>query len=182
MRTPVAAALLTLTLAAPAHAYEYEGQHPATGRTAALIRMAGDYWTAKHVPACPLTAWQAPDLTGSDGDAWGRGDGTTCEMWLSDDLVATVDVAEFDSDSALEACTTVTHELGHARGLPHSDRGVMAGAGSPPPPRSLDNVPWFCVRWAERAFKRGLLSQDISRDGVADGVRELRQWVRRNRS
>lgn len=164
--------------------YAYPGQQAVTAPVIQdLVSRADVFWAAHGVtsPACRNgpTVWVAPSLRDGDGDAWGRGDGATCELWLSDDLVSTIidppDTPGLAVVHVARACQAITHEDGHAHGLPHARRGVMAGSGPwgapDPEPRVLAWAPAFCIRFA-REWAAGILR------GEGYSVRASREAVR----
>lgn len=133
-------------------AWEAPGQSPAQSGVTQLVTRAEGFWKTHGLTACPdgVSAWVAPHLVAEDGDAEERGDGETCEIWLSESV--TDDMDNPDSlDTLIDACTTVTHGVGHAYGKPHAAKGVMSIM-------PYDWPPSFCLRWARstyRAFLRG---------------------------
>lgn len=147
LRSTLVVLILGAPLVTAAQAVEFPGQQEAPLVITSLVERAGAYWRTQGVHACPsgVTAWQADDLTQDGGSAWGRGDGATCEIWLSSDLVWYAALPIW-LGNAIEACTAVTHEVGHAYGLGHTTSGVMAGSGAPE--RMYGWSPGFCFRWA----------------------------------
>lgn len=149
------ALLLALALSSTARAdVTYPGQRPASQQVTAFVNgPARSFWEDRNVWACPgrdITVWVAPYLDGGDGSAWGRGGDCTVYLtgWLVMDLTADPDmkapakVRRVLKGDMAKACTAVTHETGHALGLPHSPTGVMAASGPPVEP------PWYCRVWA----------------------------------
>lgn len=131
-----------------AQAWEAPGQHPAPPIVLEMVAQARSFWTDRNVVSCPrgITVWQAPRLVTSEED-WGLGDGATCEIWVSDSLVAAI-TSSYAGD-LLMACTAITHETGHALGLGHTPTGVMAGKGTTAPwPFAWS--PYFCLTWTQR--------------------------------
>lgn len=167
--------VILLVFAAPASAHAWSapgGQRPASATVLAVEVMARDFWAARGTASqCSqgITVWQAHDLQ----DAWGRGDGSTCEMWVSDALAGALELRT-DMWAMVDACTAVTHEAGHALGLPHSPTGVMAGAGSVPP-WSHAWAPYWCVAWAQKR-----IALQHRRNGVPETT--IRKWARAARS
>jgi hypothetical protein len=141
----VATALMAVAPAA--RATQYPGQEPAPTVITGIVGQAGAFWRERGLASCPdgVTAWEAPDLDGPDGSAWGRGDGATCEIWVARSLVRQVN-NPFWLGSAIEACTAVAHEVGHAYGLGHTPTGLMAVTGAPD--RLYGWSPQFCFPWA----------------------------------
>lgn len=155
---------------APAAADSFTGQQTAPGIITVLVERAETYWHQHGLNACPqgVTAWQADDLTRDDGSAWGRGDGATCEIWVSTGLIDNIEMPAW-TGNLIAACTAVVHEVGHAYGLGHTATGVMAGSGSPPTMYGWS--PDTCFRWGRfyfSAIRRG--------DGYTE--REIRRSVR----
>jgi hypothetical protein len=166
------AAMATLTAgASTASATQFAGQQSAPPAITDLVGRAEVFWHQHGVYACPggVMAWEAPNLVAGDGDAWGRGDGATCEIWVSADLTSYAAVPLW-LGNAIEACTAVTHEVGHAYGLPHSPRGVMAGSGAPA--KMYGWSPRFCFRWA-----RFTLAAVLRGDGETE--KSIRRVIRR---
>jgi hypothetical protein len=190
MRTAALLAFALLAMACPAraHAITYPGQHPAPPVILDLVSAADGFWTERSVVGNCLTTptvWEAPSLLAGDGDAWGRGDGAACEIWLSDYLVGTIQQA-LVFDDVVHACQAITHEDGHARGLGHAPSGIMAGTGPwgqpDAAPPGLRWAPAFCIR-----FARSALRSSMRRDGVPARTRdhfmrsiaiEIRGWGR----
>lgn len=163
--------LVYLALVSSASAWVAPNQQPAPPVITELVDRAQVFWQEHGVSACPggVMAWEAPALS-PDDDVWGRGDGATCEIWVSRSLV---DYALYPMwlGNGIAACTAVVHEVGHANGLPHSARGVMAGSGAPE--RMYGWSPRFCFRWA-----RFTLAAVLRGDGA--GEREIRRAIRRD--
>lgn len=147
---------MILLTATPANASQYPGQEEA--RSVAidqLVAIGSRYWNQQGVTGCHPKIWIAPDLQ----QAWGRGDGATCEVWLTQDLADKI-VDPETIGPALDACTALTHELGHAFGLPHAPAGVMAGDGAQPPsPFAWTPAP--CVVWARKEIRAVLRGEGI---------------------
>lgn len=161
---------------ASARAWTAPGQHPATGHAITLMTRARDFWAARSVIGCAngITVWQAPSLAIGGEPAWELGSGVTCEMWVSDDLAASLDPEQRESiDTLVDACTAIAHGTGHALGLEHTPAGVMAGGESKPPwPHAW--APYFCVVWAqEQTAARQRLR------GVSE--KSIRHWARADR-
>lgn len=155
-RSPLVA--LSLAVAAvslipsPARAWTAPGQEPASPAVVQLAERALTFWRAHGLTTCGggVVVWEAPSLRIGSEDAWGRGDGTTCELWASA-VIARVVIEVPEIHAALDACTVIAHEVGHALGLAHSARGVMSADPFAWPPK-------FCRRWARffyRAVMRG---------------------------
>jgi hypothetical protein len=170
--------LAVVLLAAPAQASAWSTpeQRPADPVVKPLVDQAVAFFAARGVVGCPrgITVWQAPALSVEGKGAWELGDGATCEEWLSDDLVASLDFDyRLSIDGLVDACTAVAHGVGHALGLPHAPSGVMAGEGAKPPwPHAW--APYFCVSWAQdrsAAWHR------------ADGIpaKKIKRWARATR-
>lgn len=183
MRRLTTLAILAVALAAPQIARadaSYPGQRLADPVVQQVAALAGHYWDVKGAPRCDVKLFQAPALQEGDGDAWGRGDGTTCTAWISDDLAYMLANPYGDTDM-LETCQAVTHEIGHARGLPHALSGPMVTTGAPAPPREFDNVPWFCVKRLLREWPRHLREEYTLAD-VPHEMRVIRRYVFARRS
>lgn len=153
MKALLAAALLLAIPASARAEISYPDQRPATAQVTQFVNgSARSFWEDRNVWACQgqqIKVWVAPVLDGSDGSAWGRGGDCTVYLtqWLVRDLTAEADMKApvrlrrgLKEDMA-KACTAVTHETGHALGLPHSPTGVMAVTGVVEPP-------WYCRVWA----------------------------------
>lgn len=201
---PVVAVVLMLLFSAgsagQADALTYPGQHPAPLIQTLLVQEAEtEFWGAPSRMGpdypdqyCPdgIKVWQAPSLPGGDIDAgqraWARGwrDPTTgvCETWLTDSLVETEGML-----SLLDECAAITHEVGHALGLPHVRSGVMAGKladGTPPlaEPAPYAWTPWFCRKWALDEEERQALAEGATKREAADwraGDREMLEMIQR---
>lgn len=161
MRTALAVllAVASLVAAAPARAdFSYPDQHPAPAVVAVLANgPALSFWADRHVIGCArITVWQS-GMVGRD--VWATGG--WCTVWLSDDLVAWVTGDDgISEDKLVDACQAVTHEDGHALGLPHSTSGVMAGPGFKPAVKH-GWAPWFCWRWARKRYTSVMRSEGI---------------------
>jgi hypothetical protein len=168
--------LITLALApgvAQADAWEAPDQRPASPVVVDVAAKARAFWAARGMTTeCPqgITVWQAADLIG----AWGRGDGSTCEVWIADDAADRLrfgtSMTRFD---LIDVCTAITHETGHALGLGHTPTGVMAGGDSrPTQPRAW--APFFCRGWADERM-------DVQHrlDGVTES--QVKRWHRHRR-
>lgn len=177
-------ALLALWLAPPADAVIYPGQHRPAPIVAELVSHADVFWEQRGVRGdCPDSGpiiWQAPSLVDNDGDAWGRGDGLACELWLEDDLTETVlDGSSFEFSA--QACQAIFHEDGHARGLPHEPEGLMAGTGpwgAPlPEPHPLAWAPHFCITWALDWYEQAMSGEGRGEWEIAGLVDEARRFA-----
>lgn len=174
MKLLAAAAILLFASGSPVVAvaspsWSEPGQQPADPGVNDLVDRALAFWRQHGDTACPLgvTTWQAPTLPAGDGiDAWGRGDGATCELWVSQNLADNVETPVFYGE-AINTCQAVTHEVGHALGLPHAPKGVMASGPVPPRPHAW--APPFCRRWARFEVRAELHGQ-----GFTD--REIRRY------
>jgi hypothetical protein len=157
MTRVVLAALMALALPASAAGYSYPGQRQAPPIVVDLLHRADVFWAERGVIGCPngITAWQASDLSGGDGGAWARGwhEGDDCSIWVSDDLVSRTNFEQTNEGDLIDVCTAVTHEDGHARGLAHSETGVMSVNA---PPVLHGWAPWFCQVWARTTIDAAL--------------------------
>ncbi len=131
--------------AAPAAAYSFPNERPASPLTMSAVKVATVFWSVRGVDSCSnLTVMSAPSLLDDDGiDAGGRAWLPTCKMWVlrRTERQAVQDLRYvWDSADGVEyLCATVIHELGHLGGLQHSTSGVMS---------AVLTVPYVCVRWA----------------------------------
>lgn len=138
--------LIATALAAAALTFSYGDERPAPPALVQLAQgPARSFWRDRNVLGCDdgITVYQS-SLVGEIG--WGAGG--NCTVWLSDDLVGVLEPDRFGRNELIDACQAVTHEVGHALGLPHTPTGVMAVSGQPPTPHGW--APWFCRTWAKR--------------------------------
>lgn len=144
MRTALAALLLATLWSAPAWGDVYAGERPAGPQAQAVAVQASEFWAARNVVACPegVELLQAPDLSGGDGDAMGRGG--DCVAWISDDEAADLEARAPYAAGLRVGCAVVFHEVGHALGLPHSESGVMG---------VVPSFPWECRTWTYHRLK-----------------------------
>jgi hypothetical protein len=94
---------------------------------------ASDYWTVRGVPApCASTVVLVDDLAGV-GQARLGGCLVELDRGFVRSRYATLKERgaprRWKRDDALQVCLVVLHEEGHARGLPHSEDGIMAERG-----------------------------------------------------
>lgn len=136
----VALAVALLCVPSDAPAFDgYEAQRPASQRVVELVQLAQDFWAARGVRGCSsgITAWTAPDLSGSDErEPFGRG--ADCAAWMSQDIAADLESSHPYQSGLQIGCMAVFHEVGHALGLPHVESGLMSPVGS---------IPWDCKVW-----------------------------------
>lgn len=135
-----------LCLAAPASASMLSMAHPAPRWVVELAGRATDFWADRGVLGCPgIESYEASvELEGA------RGAGGACRIWVSSDLVDSVSRESFTLVRFRAACSTITHEVGHALGLDHTETGVMSATLTPA------WTPWFCRVWARWAVVAAL--------------------------
>lgn len=159
MRTPLTVLALFFALTAQASATTFPGQRLAPPTIAPVLAKAFTHWQEAGVtPTCRPTVWVADTLYSNDvGEAAGRANPSTCEIWLLAATVENIERPQSIEDGAL-ACTTVLHEMGHVFGLSHGDGGVM-GSDHDARELAIDMAPESCIRYGRAAVRRTLRSE-----------------------
>jgi hypothetical protein len=158
--------LFSALLSAPAHGQQFgqsqesggtnpifADQEPAPNVIDELVVVADRYWDARGVKACPdgITDWTAPDLTADDG-VYAYARAMPCEIWVLDYWEQKAAAPRYWEDAVI-ACVIVMHEVGHARGLSHSDHGIMQAEVDE---HVTASTPKECIRWGKRSMREAL--------------------------
>jgi hypothetical protein len=164
-------ALAALLLAAPSAASASVWAFPAERKTdsklvQSAVNVANAHWDERGVSAsCRTTVYvvddgvlDTPTLIAAGRGTLGCHDGVA-KVWLPESRIPT---ARSFRSTFQRWCGVVVHEIGHNRGLNHSDDGgVMAPAAGV--------IPWRCRLWAKH---RGQPNTRTTVSGAIRGFRE----------
>jgi hypothetical protein len=113
---------------------------------------ASEYWTATGVPTTCTSSITLAEGLPSAGRA--RIGGCAIELnqeWIRERYGVVADRGwtprRWRRDAALQICLTVVHEEGHARGLLHTEAGIMSE-------RMWDEEPWECMQVIRPLIRR----------------------------